>query len=230
MSGEPQEPGRRRLRGRPRSREADEAIAAQALALLGERGLEGVTIDAVARRAGVARTTVYRRYRNRRDLLEAALAYTREAPAPAPEADIRTALELVLSRFRFGVEHVIGHAAAAMLLTESPDSPLVGEFRSRVIEPGRKLLRGVLQRGVENGELRADLDLELASDFLIGSYYARWLARGEIPADWARRAVDELWPYLRERGALEGRIIADELPPPPVAVRRMTVGNTKETT
>ena len=185
--------------GRPRSRAADEAIAAEALALLRERGLEGVTVDAVARRAGVARTTIYRRYRNRRELLEAALAYTREAPPPAPETDTRRALELMLSRFRFGVERVVGHAPAAMLLTEPPDSPLAREFRNRVIEPGRTLLREVLARGIERGELRPDLDLELASDFLIGSYYGRFFARGEAAPDWARAAVDGLWPALARR-------------------------------
>ena len=199
MSSSDENTGRRRRRGRPRSRRADEAIAAEALALLRERGLEGVTIDAVARRAGVARTTVYRRYPDRARLLEAALAYIGELPHDPPETDTRRALELLLGAFRYGVERVLGLAPAAMLLTEPPESPVVKEFRVRVIEPRRALLRGVLERGVARGELRPDLDPDLVSDFLIGSYYARWFARGAVPADWPRRAVDGLWPALARK-------------------------------
>ena len=63
----------RRAPGRPRNTEADRAVLSAALDLIAEAGVEGVSIDQAAKRAGVARTTVYRRYATRDDLAVAAL-------------------------------------------------------------------------------------------------------------------------------------------------------------
>ena len=71
--------------GRPRSTEADDAIAHAALSLLAEAGFEGVTVEAVAQRAGVARTTVYRRYPGKPELLVTVLAHACRAPVDDPD-------------------------------------------------------------------------------------------------------------------------------------------------
>src|SRR5690349_14566305 len=66
--------------GRPRSAEADEAIARAALAVLAESGFEGVTVEAVAARAGVARSTVYRRFPGKPELMVTVLQHACQAP------------------------------------------------------------------------------------------------------------------------------------------------------
>src|SRR5208283_2674 len=67
-------------RGRPRDPGADKAIFRAALELFVEHGIEGASFEQIARRAGVARTTVYRRWSSREDLLAQAMAVARQAP------------------------------------------------------------------------------------------------------------------------------------------------------
>ena len=90
-------------RGRRRSAAADEAITAAALALFAERGLEGASIDEIARRAGVTRATIYRRWTRKEDLIAHALGKAREGDgAPVDDwsevgadAFVRIMLEVV---------------------------------------------------------------------------------------------------------------------------------------
>ena len=66
--------------GRPRDPEVDSAVLASAREVFLERGVEATSIEAVARRAGVSRLTVYRRYRNKQELLVAMLVWSRDEP------------------------------------------------------------------------------------------------------------------------------------------------------
>src|SRR5580704_5442851 len=76
--------GEGRRPGRPRSEQAEQAIIDAALELFGERGVEGVCVEAVAARAGVGKATIYRRWPSKEELLIAALGTTR-APLDDPD-------------------------------------------------------------------------------------------------------------------------------------------------
>jgi type VI protein secretion system component VasK len=83
------------------------------------------------------------------------------------------------------------------VLAEEHHTPeLFAEFRRRLVEPRRQMLRGVLERAQVRGELAAEADLETAVNMLVGSYYANYLA-GRVPRDWARRAVELTLDGLR---------------------------------
>ncbi|MEV4374481.1 TetR/AcrR family transcriptional regulator [Nonomuraea sp. NPDC049637] len=154
--------------GRPRDPENDAAILEAALDLLIERGAAGTSMEAVAQRAGVAKLTVYRRWRAKEDLLMAALEHAR-APdidaAPAGQSIdelVRSAAEL-LSRPRF-------RALMARVIGASVDYPkLVAAYTERYLRPRLNAVAQVAQRAVEAGHLPAGTDPGVVQDILAGS-------------------------------------------------------------
>jgi AcrR family transcriptional regulator len=184
-------------RGRPRSEAADRAILEAALALMGRDGYARMSVDAVAAEAGVSKPTLYLRYPSKAALATAALAHVREQTAPRETGDTRADLVALLRHFRAGVERPFGMAMVGTVLAEEHHTPdLFAEFRRRLVEPRRQMLRGVLERAQLRGELAPAADLETAVNMLIGSYYAAYLA-GRVPRDWALRAVELTLDGLR---------------------------------
>lgn len=182
-------------RGRPRSAEADERILEVALDHLRERGYRELSMEHVAYDAGVAKTTVYRRYRNKADLATAALARVSAAKlsGPLPD-DTRAALLDHARRFESGVARV-GLGVLASFLDER-DPELLELHRERTIRRGQERGRAILRRAQERGEIRADADVDGALQMLVGSLFARRLAGAE-DADWPQNAVDTLLRGLR---------------------------------
>jgi AcrR family transcriptional regulator len=180
--------------GRPRSEQAEQAIIDAALELFGERGVDGVCVEAVAARAGVGKATIYRRWSSKEDLLIAALG-SLKSPMPEPRGEsVRDDLVQML-------EVMVRDAADpkyvrqfAMLHGEGEHYPrLMARYAETVVEPRREVIRAVLRRGLATGELRADLDLEIALLALTGAV----MARGKHDATPARpgfaaKVVDEL--------------------------------------
>ena len=184
--------------GRPRSPEADRSILEAALRLLGERGYTNMSIDQVAAEAGVSRATVYRRYRDKADLVTEAVA-SRYGSEEVPDTGSAYSDLLELARQgRSKLEGEAGMPLAGVLLVEGPHDPELLEWsRKRVILPRRGRYRTVLERGVRRGQIRAGADVEAVIDALIGAYYARHLSG--MPADegWAERVLGEVWLPLR---------------------------------
>jgi AcrR family transcriptional regulator len=176
--------------GRPRSAAVDERILAVALEHLGERGYRELSIEQVACAAGVAKATVYRRYRNKADLASAAIAMVSAArfAEPLPD-DTGAALVAHLRGFERGVA-TVGMGALGSLLDER-DPEVLELHRERTIRRGQERGRAILARAQARGEIRADADLEVALEMLIGSYFARRLGGRDAPA-WAEAAVDTL--------------------------------------
>lgn len=178
-------------RGRPRSEAADRAILEAALALMARDGYARMSVDAVAAEAGVSKPTLYLRYPSKAALATAALAHAREVTAPEETGDTRADLVAQLRHFRAGIERPFGMAMLGTVLAEEHHNPeLLAQFREHVVEPRRRMLRSVLHRAQERGELAAGADLETAVNALVGSYYATYLAGRAVPRDWAQRAVE----------------------------------------
>ena len=106
-------------RGRPRRADVDDRILEAAGALLRERGPGAVHIDAVATRSGVARTTIYRRYSDRRDLLAAALARLTDSGAAPVGSDVQEKLRQVLVRVRAVIDTGVGRGGIAAVITDA---------------------------------------------------------------------------------------------------------------
>ncbi|QXJ25205.1 TetR/AcrR family transcriptional regulator [Actinomadura graeca] len=187
-----------RRAGRPRSERAEKAIVEATLDLLAaESGVAGVTIEAVASRAGVGKTTIYRRWPNKEALIVHALAAVKR-PLPEPSGGSVRA-DLLQLASTLGAERKRKHAKCFWNVAGGAEKypELYARYRHDIIEPRRAVIRGVLSRGVETGELRADLDLEVGVTMLIGPLTTRPPGEG-LPDGYAEAVVDTL---LRGIGA-----------------------------
>ncbi|TDC44560.1 TetR/AcrR family transcriptional regulator [Micromonospora sp. KC207] len=184
--------------GRPRSSRADEAIVEAALDLLAEGNtIEALSIEAIAARAGVGKATIYRRWRGKDALLLDALRRLKGAmPNPAGHS-VRDDLVLLVGAVG---HHIDPRAAKIMpcLVPEVNRSPDHFQLYQNIIEPRRQLMREVLRRGVRLGELRADLDIEVAMALLTGPMLIQRMLR------WHPELDDTLLPDRIVDGVLDG--------------------------
>jgi AcrR family transcriptional regulator len=165
-------------KGRPRDARIDGDITAAALDVLAEGGFEGFSVEAVAVRAGVARTTVYRRFPTRDELLVGALERLNDTLPPAPPpGPVRERLVQVLGEVcnrtpRSVRGKILMHAAA-----EGTREPGLADLvQSRVLTPRRTILRNIIREGIATGELRDDIDLDAVIPVLVGPmlYLGMW--------------------------------------------------------
>lgn len=193
------------FRGRPRDEHTDEAILATTLRLLQDVGYRSLSVESVAAEAGVAKTTIYRRYRNKADLATAALATMVPVDELVqPSDDPRGDLVAFLDEFESALEDV-GVDVIGSLLGERDDSEFVELHRQRIIRPRLERSRRLLRRAQELGMIRSDADLDLALEMLIGSFVARHLSGRKRPPRWAEQAVTTLWRGLEVRHEPRGR-------------------------
>jgi AcrR family transcriptional regulator len=174
---------RTRVPGRPRSETAHEAILGAAFALLAERGYGAFAIEAVAARAGVGKTTIYRWWASRAELAVDAFLHATDAEIRLPdtgsaERDFRaqiTDLAEVLRGQR-------GRAFAGMLAGSGADPVLARALGERVLEPRRRWGFARMVRAQAAGELRPGVDPMAALAVLYGPLYAPLLFGGEVPS------------------------------------------------
>jgi AcrR family transcriptional regulator len=187
--------------GRPRSEQAEQAIIDAALELFAERGVEGVCVEAVAAKAGVGKATIYRRWPSKEELLIAALG-SLKSPMPDPQgATVREDLtEMVDVMVRDAADPRYARQFA-MLHGEGENYPkLMARYYETIIQPRREVIKAALQRGIDRGELRADLDVDVAMLSLTGTVMARG-KHDPTPASpgFAARVVDELLAGMAPR-------------------------------
>lgn len=167
--------------GRPRSSQADEAILEAAADLMIEGGLDGASIDQVAKRAGVTRPTVYRRYAGRTELLIAAIHWTyRYQPQELPEPrDIEEMLHWWAHAIE-APENTRIRRLMLRLMHSAQDHPeFVAAFRRLSTEPRNALIRRVLKREQERGRFPQDADLEIVRQILAGAVAVHLTAHPE---------------------------------------------------
>lgn len=188
-----------RGKGRPRQAGIDVAVLDAALRQLSTLGYARLTIESVAAEAGVGRPAVYRRWRNKAELVMAALEDLRVREATEPSTgDTRRDLTAQLERVRHYFDDLGGMALIGTLLVEEERHPeLLEMFRERVVRPRRAELADVLRAGQERGDVRPDLDLDVAVALLVGAFYSRCVTGGRFPRAWARQTLDTLWPAFQ---------------------------------
>jgi AcrR family transcriptional regulator len=166
--------------GRPRSARADTAILEATLELLAERGLTALTIEGVAARAGVGKATVYRRWASKNDLVRAAITRIGTQDMRLPDTgSVRGDVVAMMRGRRESASATRAGFFIPRLVGEAAGDPELGPLLDEVlVQPGRRVMRAILERGVERGELRSDLDLESAVDLLVGAIVYRLLYSG----------------------------------------------------
>jgi AcrR family transcriptional regulator len=164
-----------RAPGRPRSREADAAILAAALELLLERGVEATSIEQVARRAGVTRATVYRRFPDRTRLLVATVEASYGNPQAVPE--IRD-VEQLLTGWASALADPRQRRLLRRLYGAVDDHPeLVQAYRTRLGEHRDRARRDVLARARDRGQLPPGTQPDILLDILTGAVWQHLVSR-----------------------------------------------------
>jgi AcrR family transcriptional regulator len=189
--------------GRPRSEQAEQAIIEATLDLFAERGFEGVCVEAVAARAGVGKATIYRRWPHKEELLLAAFG-SLKSPYPEPGGvSVRDDLLAMVKVMCADKADPRKARRYALLLGEGEKYPrLMARYMATVVEPRRDVMRAVIRRGIETGELRPDTDVEVALLTLIGVVLAKEKS-GDPDAlndEFAARVVDGVLLGLAARG------------------------------
>jgi AcrR family transcriptional regulator len=170
-------PEETRGRGRPRSVEAEAAILKAALYLLERKPLRKVTADAIARRAGVSKATIYKWWPNKSLVaLDAYLAgMTERVTMPntgSAEQDFTEQLKSVMAFYR----SPLGRLFCQFLAEGQSDAGFLALFRERFLFVRRDSARVMWRRGVERGEIRDDVDSDLVLDLVYGPMVFRLLA------------------------------------------------------
>ena len=184
-----------RAGGRPRDPKLDRAILDAALQLLADDGDDGLTIEAVAAMAGVGKASVYRRFSGKEELVIEAVATLAEQPEPVAGGSVRDELVSLLEVIRRKSDSSIAGNIFPRLLGASAENPeLMRRYREQILDPRRRRFRDALARGVEEGLVRPDVDLEHAVDLIVGPMAYRNLIRNDPPPgpELAGRIVDDV--------------------------------------
>jgi AcrR family transcriptional regulator len=159
--------------GRPRRTETTSAILDAALELWMERGYHSVSIDAVAARAGVSKPTIYRRWPNRQQVL---VAVSQRFVPPGEVADLGSFRDEVAAFLRERAD-LYGNAGIRRILASAVAASSEDEDFHRAIQPFLDRfpagMRTIIQRGIARGDVRADVDIELLTAMINGSFYFR---------------------------------------------------------
>ena len=167
--------------GRPRSELRHNAILQTAIDLVLELGFRAVSIESIAAKAGVAKTTIYRRWPNKAAVVMDAFMLRFGSGTQFPTAkkftdSIRLQMRTMAREFR----SKDGALVKALLAEAQFDAELATAFRERWTLPRRKMALAVFQEAIREGELRSDIDLEATIDLLYAPMYYR-LQMGTAP-------------------------------------------------
>jgi AcrR family transcriptional regulator len=188
-------------RGRPRSEAVERAIVEGVVKLL-EEGvpLAELSIERVARTAGVGKATIYRRWSGKEELF-VDVVRAAEPPDPVlPGTSLRDDLVAMLESLR---QRGLASRSSAILhnvYAQMKSSPRIwAAYHANVIAPRRVLAMEVLRRARDHGEIRPDVDLELANDMFVGPMLVRTLMRpdADLPDGLAEQIVDTVLEGLR---------------------------------
>jgi AcrR family transcriptional regulator len=167
--------------GRPRSPEAHAAILRAALELAVEGGLRGLSMEAIAARAGVGKATIYRRWKSKEALFVEAIGLIALNPEVPDTGSVRDDFEAISGAAVGGMAPEAFRVLPRLMADAADDPELLEALHAALVRPRRATIATILRRGIERGELRPDLDVELTSDMIIGPLIARVLLSGGDP-------------------------------------------------
>lgn len=200
-------PEKPRRRGRPRNEGLRQTILRAAAELLEERGVDGVTIEAIASRAGVGKQTIYRRWSTRAAVLVEAFLSQDDAPIAVPDAGSlrRDLAALATTVAATAGNESLRRSVAGLVAASHVDAEVGRLFRERFVAPVRAVAREILQRAMDRGELHPDVDLEVVIDELVGAiWYRALLAGGRLGAPYAETLAGTLVHGIAVREARTG--------------------------
>ncbi len=187
---------------RRRKEAARLAILDAAGALLDQDGFRRLTIEGIAAQAGVGKATIYRWWPSKAAVVMDAVLESASPRMPFPDTgsaqeDLRQQLTAVIELYT----HTDTGRGIKALIAESQHDPLLAEsLRDRFIASRRAEATTVFERGIQRGELRADLDIGVAIDALYGAIYYRLLvSHGPLDASYVDTLMKQIFPAFQSR-------------------------------
>jgi AcrR family transcriptional regulator len=200
--------------GRPRSPLLAEAVISATIQLLAERGVEATTLDAIAAKAGVAKTSIYRRWASRDDLIADVFLHVTNRAVPVPDTgslrgDLLSILTDIIDLL---LSDAVGRASVALAAYAISHPEAV--YNHLPLEKRREATTGVVERAIERGELPRDANADLILDLVSAPLYLHLLL-------W-RRSVLGHDPEAIVDSVLYGVVKSDPPGAPSPHNRRMT--------
>ena len=181
--------------GRPRSIHADQAILQATLDLLADVGYESMSIEAIASRAGVGKTTIYRRYTSKEELVADAIESLRDDLAIPDTGSFWGDMDILINNAAKKIDSPLGRQTLALIIsTASSNSQFAEVYWTKYTKLRREAFSKVLERAKSRGEIHKDADVDLIIDLVSGSlYYALIFKPTTEPVEgYMRRTVNLL--------------------------------------
>ena len=188
-------------RGRPRSEAVERSITEGVLKLL-EDGvpLAELSIERIARTAGVGKAAIYRRWSGKEELF-VDIVRAAEPPDPAlPGTSVRDDVVALLEQTRQRGLMTRSSVLLHNVIAQMKSSPKIWDaYHANVIEPRRRKQYAILRRGQETGELRTDIDIDVMNDMVFGPMLVRAVMRpdADLPEGLAQQIADVALTGLR---------------------------------
>lgn len=158
--------------GRPRSIHADQAILQATLDLLAEVGYQSMSIEAIASRAGVGKTTIYRRYTSKEELVADAIESLRDDLAIPDTGSFWGDMDILINNATKKIHSPLGRQTLALIISTASSNPQFAEvYWTKYTKLRREAFSKVLERAKSRGEIHKDADVDLIIDLVSGSLY-----------------------------------------------------------
>jgi AcrR family transcriptional regulator len=187
--------------GRPRSERRHKAILENARDLVIELGFRAVSIESLAAKTGVAKTTIYRRWPNKAAVVMDAFMERLSGTQLPRTRKVTETIRLQMRGMARAFRSKHGAVLKALLAESQFDAELATAFRERWTLPRRKIALAVFQKAISQGELRCDIDLEAAVDLLYAPmYYRLQMGTGPLSDGYIDEIFNQAMEGLLERG------------------------------
>jgi AcrR family transcriptional regulator len=188
--------------GRPRSAQAHKAIINATLELFAEEGYQGLSIEEVAARAGVGKTTIYRRWPSKEELVMEAIRHV-QVDVPVIDTgnfrnDLVALLQTVYQGFMAHPYPFLGKLVFQFIGEYQANPEIFRDALTHLIFPRFQRFCRMVEQAQARGEIRGDLDPELVLELVAGSLYFRWIMRDLLQTsptstvDWIEQVVDAI--------------------------------------
>jgi AcrR family transcriptional regulator len=174
--------------------ELDHRVGSAVLELLHEGGPRSVTMEGVAAKSGVAKTSVYRRYRNRGELLTAVLTNAIGVPEVPHDGTVRDKIRFALEQAWHQMGVVLGPGGLAAIVSDQ--DPQFTELFRGALRPYVDTLVERIEQDSRAGLLREGVDADGVVSLMIGAYLGEIVRRGRVGPDWLDRSMEMLWTVM----------------------------------
>lgn len=186
-------------RGRPRNVEAQKSILSASYELLLEHGFQAVTVDKIADRAQVSKATIYKWWPNKAAVVMDGFLHAATARLPVPDTG-KTFDDILIHATNLAMFLISreGTVITELLGEGQFDAGLAEAYRARFFRPRRLEARGLLEKGIQRGELKNDLDVGVCIDLIYGPIFYRLLVTGDpLDESYVKQLVTSAFEGIR---------------------------------